>query len=316
MSVLDFKEIPEAHKATGEQDKFELFARDFFAHLGYKIIREPGRGADGGADILIEEERKGISGNTSVRWLVSCKHKAHSGASVSKTDENEIRDSVESNVCQGFIGFYSTIPSSGLISKVEGIDAIEHQFFDSSKIEQMLLASPKGLEIAERYFPESFSSWSKENPNPAQIFAEHSRLFCKNCSEDITEGQRGIVVEWSKFKEREDGTHYRHVKEIYWCCRGKRGCDHILVDQRRGDGYNDEWEDIFDLRIPTMYIRRVMASLNQIYGEYEYTPEAFEASKELLITLFPYVARNLTQKEVQRVMDLGIIPSYLGGLGY
>jgi len=315
MSVLDFKEIPEAHIATGEQDKFELFARDFFAHLDYKILREPGRGADGGADIIIEEERKGISGNTSVKWLVSCKHKAHSGASVSKTDESEIRDSVEANDCQGFIGFYSTIPSSGLISKVEGIEAIEHQFFDSSKIEQMLLASSRGVEIAERYFPDSYASWSKENPKPAQIFAENARLLCKNCGEDITEGRRGIVVEWSKFNERDDGTHFRHVKEIYWCCRGQYGCDHSLANQRRGDGYSDGWEDIFDLRIPTIYLRWVMASLNQIFGNYEYTPEAFEASKELLIVLFPYVARNLTQKEVQRVIDLGMIPSYLGGLG-
>ncbi len=71
MSVLDFKEIPEAHIASGEQDKFELFARDFFEQLGYKIIREPGRGADGGADLIIEEERKGIAGSTTIIYWQS-----------------------------------------------------------------------------------------------------------------------------------------------------------------------------------------------------------------------------------------------------
>lgn len=44
MPVLDFKEIPEAHKATGLQDTFELFSRDFLAFLGYKIISDPDRG--------------------------------------------------------------------------------------------------------------------------------------------------------------------------------------------------------------------------------------------------------------------------------
>ena len=53
MPVLDFKEIPEAHKATGLQDTFELFSRDFLVFLGYKIISDPDRGADGGVDICL-----------------------------------------------------------------------------------------------------------------------------------------------------------------------------------------------------------------------------------------------------------------------
>lgn len=31
--VLDFKEIPQANIASGEQDTFELFARDFIGRL-------------------------------------------------------------------------------------------------------------------------------------------------------------------------------------------------------------------------------------------------------------------------------------------
>lgn len=37
MSAINFKEIPEAHLGGGMQDTFELFARDFLSHLGYKI---------------------------------------------------------------------------------------------------------------------------------------------------------------------------------------------------------------------------------------------------------------------------------------
>jgi len=44
MPILNFKEIPEAHIANGEQDRFEMFARDFLEYLGYKIISNPDRG--------------------------------------------------------------------------------------------------------------------------------------------------------------------------------------------------------------------------------------------------------------------------------
>ncbi|TCN75720.1 restriction endonuclease [Shewanella fodinae] len=98
MTVLDFKEIPEAHIATGEQDTFELFARDFLDFIGYKIITNPDRGADGGVDLIVEESRTGVGGETIIRWLVSCKHKAHSGKSVTPTDDANIRDRVEARI--------------------------------------------------------------------------------------------------------------------------------------------------------------------------------------------------------------------------
>ncbi|MFL9576221.1 restriction endonuclease [Acinetobacter baumannii] len=158
MPVLNFKEIPEAHKATGLQDTFELFARDFLSFLGYKIISAPNRGADGGADLIIEEKRTGIGGETNIRWLVSCKHKAHSGNSVPPKDDENIIDRVAANKCQGFIGFYSTLPSSGLTGILEGVkDRIEYQTYDRERIEKELLHSARGLEICERFFPISIA---------------------------------------------------------------------------------------------------------------------------------------------------------------
>lgn len=164
MAVLDFKEIPEAHKATGLQDTFELFARDFLAFMGYKILTDPDRGADCGVDLIVEEKRTGIGGETLIKWLVSCKHKIFSGNSVSPTDDANIRDRVESNECQGFIGFYSTLASSGLSTNLEGMKTkFEYQIFDKEKIESKLLHSAKGLEIAERYFPISLAKWRTGN---------------------------------------------------------------------------------------------------------------------------------------------------------
>lgn len=90
MPALDFKEIAPA-SAGPSRDQFELFAREFLEFMGFTTIVGPDRGADGGRDLVIEDTRSGIVGETRVRWLVSCKHKAHTGASVTSDDEQDIR---------------------------------------------------------------------------------------------------------------------------------------------------------------------------------------------------------------------------------
>lgn len=168
MSALNFKEIPQANLATGEQDEFELFARDFLAYLGYKIISEPARGQDGGKDILIQESRIGIGGETKLLWLVSCKHFAHSNLGKAKAvgvdDEINVSDRIKSNRCDGFIGFYSTIASTGLTQKLESLSAHERKefkIFHRGNIEEILFKAPKGLQIARRYFPKSMQLWDE-----------------------------------------------------------------------------------------------------------------------------------------------------------
>src|SRR5262249_4930242 len=156
MPALDFKEIPRADIANGEQDTFELFARDFLTLLGYKIVSGPDRGQDGGRDLIAVETRAGIGGETIVRWLVSCKHKAYSGRSVTLEDEPDILDRVASNSCASFIGVYSTLPASSLTRKLEGLrgqNGFEFQLLDRERIELELLTSPDGLGLAKRYFP-------------------------------------------------------------------------------------------------------------------------------------------------------------------
>jgi hypothetical protein len=165
MPQLDFKEIPQGNIANGEQDTFELFAREFLEMTGYEILSGPDRGSDGGRDIIVQEERKGVGGTTHVKWLVSCKHKAHSGTSVVLGDEINIMDRVASHDCQGFIGFYSTLPASSLTRMLEGFKVkhpwFEFQIHDKEKIERILLETGPGLGLAQRFFPNSYATWSK-----------------------------------------------------------------------------------------------------------------------------------------------------------
>ena len=317
MSILDFKEIPEAHISNGLQDTFELFARDFLKFVGYKIVTNPDRGADGGVDLIVEERRTGIGGETIIRWLVSCKHKAFSGSSVNSRDDANIRDRVEANNCQGFIGFYSTIASAGLAGNLEGLKGkIEYQVFDREKIEGSLLHSAKGLELAERFFPRSLTEWKTENPQPVQIFAEKPKLHCKVCNKDLLEqDDPGVITIWQKMpKYRAD--EIKHFEHVFWVCRGR--CDDILTEHMRHKDNTlfDGWEDISDVLMPTIFIKWVMTIMNELRSGHTYSDEAFKSMKTFLLQAFPYICRNLTEKEKERIRSLTGIPSYLGGLGY
>lgn len=317
MAVLDFKEIPEAHIANGSQDSFELFARDFLSFVGYKIITDPDRGADGGVDLIVEEKRTGVGGETVIRWLVSCKHKAHSGNSVKPTDDANIRDRVEAQNCQGFIGFYSTLASTGLSGNLQGMQCkIEIQIFDHEKIEGMLLHSAKGLQLAERYFPISLDQWKTNNPKPAKIFAEQPSLKCKVCESELFDNEdKGIVQIWNKTR-KDWRTEKKVIEYVYWTCRGR--CDDVLTSYIRKNRTDviDGWEDISDVMMPTIFIKWVMSTFNELRDGVQYSDEAFENLKTFMISVYPFVCRHLTDQEQERVQSLMMIPSYIGGLGY
>lgn len=159
MAALNFKEISTA-QAGRDRDQFELFAREFLLQEGFRIVAGPDRGADAGRDMIAEETRTGPGGDTTVRWLVSCKHKAHAGNSVTPADEANLRDRIETHGCTGFIAFYSTLPSSGLATNLR---ALQPKFgllvYDAEHLERKLLDNPRGRTLAARFLPESFNAW-------------------------------------------------------------------------------------------------------------------------------------------------------------
>ena len=315
MPAIDFKEIPQANVANGDQDLFELFAREFLKTLGYTIISDPNRGADGGRDIIVEEIRSGIGGKTAVKWLVSCKHKAHSGQSVSPSDEANIRDRVEAHGCNGFIGFYSTLPSSGLATVLEGIkDKIQVQGYDRERIESELLRSSICSVLAKRFFPVSYAKWKSEHPSPADVFSGAPlTLHCDNCGDDLLHPQpKGIVVILERIR-RDYERDPEVIEDIYWCCKGQ--CDRSLKATHRNPTLTDGWEDIPDIMIPLTYARFIFAPMNKMHRGVTFSDSAFEKYKEFLLTLYPYIVRTATEQERERIQSLMLIPSFMGGLG-
>lgn len=158
--LIDFTEIPKSNSYGQTQDIFEKFCRDFFEVLGYEILSPPARGADGGIDLKIIETKKGQNGEIKIHWLVSCKHYAHSGKSITKEIEKDIRDRVDSHGCTGFIGFYSTIPHNSLVHSLEGLkNKINFHLYDNEKIESHIIGNHSMESLFYRYFPSSFEKW-------------------------------------------------------------------------------------------------------------------------------------------------------------
>lgn len=156
---FDFKEIASGQAGAG-RDQFEMFAREFLVQEGFKIIVGPDRGPDNGRDLIVEEIRSGPGGETLVRWLVSCKHKAHGGGSVTSADETNIRDRLDTHRCAGFLAFYSTLPSSGLSAILSALPPdYGLLLYDAASIERKLLDNPRGRTLAARYMPVSLNSW-------------------------------------------------------------------------------------------------------------------------------------------------------------
>lgn len=309
--ILDFKEIPEANKNSGLQDSFELFSRDFLEVLGFKIIRQPDRGADGKKDIVVREIRTGLVGETNVDWLVSCKHFAHSGKSVSDKDEPDILDRVKAHNCRGFLGVYSTLPSSGLSNKLEGLkDKIEYNVFDKERIEKKLLENANGLKLSRRYFVKSIEKFERENPKPAKIFDEQAIINCDYCKKNLLTNREGIFDFFVEFIEDENTSHKlkkSKIKEVVFCCKGK--CtDHLEYYYKKNFGYYDfGWQDIYDFTIPTLYLKYLLAFINAILED-KYEENVITKMKSLFINTFPYIARELTDDERQYVKMIFSIP--------
>lgn len=161
MPRIDFKEICSSGSESRDFDQFEKFCREFLSHvLKFEIISEPCRGQDGGLDIKARD----LHGR---KILVSCKHYAHSRRSIGRNDEQDIVDRMHEHDCQFFYGFYSTIASSGLKSKLDRLQEagkLSYELWDSEKIEHQLLEGTKGFSIAKRFFPVSV-----ENSQPRII---------------------------------------------------------------------------------------------------------------------------------------------------
>lgn len=305
MSIVNFLEIPKANRGGKDQDAFELFGRDFLERFGFKVLQHPARGADSGRDLIVQERRLGIAGETDVTWLVSCKHFAHSGKAVGVEDESSVLERVKAAKTDGFLGFYSTLPSSGLSTRLRELENdLVSMIFDSAKIEDQLVTASGMASVFARYFPQSYAAWKVANPKRAELLFEDETLACECCGCDLLRPEKfgkSILVMWRNYVRDKDEPE--PFDTVYCCCKGK--CDHALREKYGGQERRDRWEELKEFTIPTLYIINVMNIQAWLNDGYKFTDEALAKLRRILILAFHHVSRDLTDRE-REIVKLNI----------
>lgn len=302
--MIDFTEIPY------DSDDWELFARDFLTELGFTIESPPDRGPDQGKDMLVLETVSGKLHHYTFRWLVSCKHFATSGNAVNESkDEPNILERMRAFQADGFLGFYSTIVSSGLNTRLRELrargDIRDYQIFDHKRIENYLIRLGFSR-IFTRYLPES-----AKNLRPLhKVLDEYVPIACDVCGKDLLEAlyrdnYSGLVAQ---VEVTDSASGVTTVERMYFACKGK--CDKQMEEACWNEFKTPAgWKDLSDIVIPADFLRWIMATFNRLRsGEYRYTDAAFEKEKQLIMALSQKVFREMTERERERVRDLIRLP--------
>ena len=262
--MIDFTEISDG-------DVWEEFCRDYLVALGLVVDIPPGVGPDGGRDLLVKEQLKGTLATKSFTWLVSCKHYASSGRSVGIADEQNIRDRLEQHGAEGFIGFYSTTPSSALITRLKELrDQKRIQSFDifsAQKIEAGF--HDIGLSgVLQQYLPNTHTALRPIHP----LLGTYQPLRCDVCDADLLKGSvDGSAIGNVVFarKKIEFGADCSRTESVHFVCKGE--CDKQLEEKLWRRGYVTGWEDISDYCNPIVFLRRLTGYTNQMRN----TPDSF-----------------------------------------
>lgn len=146
--MLDFKEFPT------DGVRFEQLVRELLLIEGMRPFWT-GQGSDGGRDLLVEEPLKGTLRDGARRWLVDCKHKAHSNKSVGVSDVSEIVDRCRSAATDGILLVCSTQISAGLarrLKEIAEVSGILSEVWDVVTLERKLY-SPAAFHISQQFFP-------------------------------------------------------------------------------------------------------------------------------------------------------------------
>lgn len=189
--MIDFKELPEDGNA------FEQLIREML--LFYDLHPQwSGKGPDQGRDIIATEILRGPLGDFERKWLVQCKHFAHSRKSVGRTDVGDVVGDCRQVGAQAYLLACSTQPSSSLITKLKEITArLENQlltkFWDGVDIEKRM-NEPRLFALGHIFFPKSFSStpWRLYNRGAPNLWSAHYKDYFLHLNSRIAGSHPGL----------------------------------------------------------------------------------------------------------------------------
>lgn len=297
--MIDFTEIADG-------DAWEAFCRDYLVAKGLTVEVPPGRGPDGGRDLLVREQLRGVLATRPFTWLVSCKHYATSGKAVGASDEINITDRLEHHCADGFIGFYSTAPSAALVQRLKELrDAGRIQAFeiyDGTRIAGGF--HDAGLSgVLLQYLPESHTRLRPVHP----LVGRYEPLPCDVCGRDllrasVVERDGGVIL----FGYPRDASSTEPVERVEFACRGE--CDRRMEARLAQQGMFAGWDDISDYCNPLIFIRRLTGHMSGVRsGRNTYSDAAHEKLIKFYLALSQRTLRQTTDedlKQLRRVMTI------------
>jgi hypothetical protein len=174
--MIDFNELPQDGTAL------EQLTRELLLVAGLSP-QWTGRGPDQGRDLIAEETATGPLGSFRRRWLVQCKHFAHSARSVSRNDIPSVVDDCRQVNADGYLLVCATYPSSGVAQKLSEIsndpsNRLITSVWDNVEIEKRL-REPRGFALAHIFFPISMQDtpWRVYNTDSPSKWAAHYKNY-------------------------------------------------------------------------------------------------------------------------------------------
>lgn len=171
--MLDFKELRE------DGVEFEQLIRELLLAEGLDV-HWTGVGPDGAKDLTVVESYEGILGSIKKKWVVQCKHNAHSGKSVSK-DNLSIMETCLAVNADGFLLACSTQPTSALLRHFKDIEDgknIEVKYWDSIEIEKRLM-KPNNFHLIDVFFKNASKNigWKLFNTQDPKLWMAHYKKY-------------------------------------------------------------------------------------------------------------------------------------------
>lgn len=159
---------------------FEQLVREMLLRSGFEV-HWTGVGPDGGRDLVATEAVSGPLRPFNRKWLVSCKHKAHSGASVVMADIPSLIDDCAAVGAEGFLLACSTQPASSVVKRLEEIQnkgALQTLFWDAIEIERRLDV-PELFPLIHQFLPRSAQArpWRIHNTDSPSFWAANFRDY-------------------------------------------------------------------------------------------------------------------------------------------
>lgn len=310
-SLIDFNEIesfPIGNKLT--LDRFECFAEDLLYALGFTIISSPGRGADGGKDLIVSEIKQGILSSKTSKILVSCKNFSKSRKSVNCNDEPNIKDRLERHRCDSFLGFYSTIASSDLVSNTDTIkersNELSINFLSGHQIRKLLCRNNQTLEVFKTYLPSSFRKYSSSNLI-SNIYPEPPYINCQRCSQnlldlgDVKKWDQSYVLHHFKYDLSSD-REIPYLKGLFFTCAN---CKDIIKNQLPNEDsavhryffttYESQLSSYID---PCYFIDRIIETQSRLRNIPDYmNDDLFRLWNRFILIMFYYNSKKIEKRD-------------------